>query len=196
MRRRTGWPMGGYCSEPGTLVDVGMFVDDLYRNPEVYGASAFHVSGFTMSDCVQAVQHVDDVLIGSMVHCPKCLEAGLRNYFPTDMGFEQDEKKLLQLCQELDRASRLPWVLLSAGADFTTFGRQVEIACKAGASGFLAGRALWQEGVQIRSREERMNFFKNTAAPRLKKLSEMAKRYGKPWHTKMGSDKGDFEAAR
>jgi len=119
----------------------------------------------------------------------------LKAEFPTDMDFEHDEKKLLQLCQELDRASRLPWVLLSAGADFKTFGKQIEIACKAGASGFLAGRALWQEGVQIRSREERMNFFKSTAAPRLKELAEMVNKYGKPWYTKMGSDKGDFKAA-
>ena len=118
----------------------------------------------------------------------------LKAEFPADMDFEQDEKKLLHLCQELDQASQLPWVLLSAGADFETFKKQVEIACKAGASGFLAGRALWQEGVQIRSREERMNFFKSTAAPRLKELAEMVNRYGKPWYTKMGSDKGDFEA--
>jgi len=119
----------------------------------------------------------------------------LKAEFPADMEFEQDEKKLMQLCKELDGASRLPWVLLSAGADFKTFKKQVEIACKAGASGFLAGRALWQEGVQIRSREERMKFFKTTAAPRLKELAEMVKKYGKPWYTKMGSEKRDFETA-
>lgn len=118
----------------------------------------------------------------------------LKAEFPADIEFEQDEKELLQLCQELDHASRLPWVLLSGGADFKTFSKQVEIACKAGASGFLAGRALWQEGVQIHSREERMNFFKSTAAPRLNELAEMVNKYGKPWHTKAGNDKGDFEA--
>jgi len=118
----------------------------------------------------------------------------LKAEFPADMEFERDEKKLLQLCQELDHASRLPWVLLSAGADFKTFKKQVEIACKAGASGFLAGRALWQEGVQIRSREERMSFFKSTAAPRLKELADLVNKYGKPWYKKMGSITGQFEA--
>ena len=117
----------------------------------------------------------------------------LKAEFPADTKFEHDEKKLLQLCQKLDRASRLPWVLLSAGADFGTFSKQVEIACKAGASGFLAGRALWQEGVQIRSREERMSFFKNTAVTRLKELAGIVKRYGKPWYAKIGSDRGEFE---
>ncbi len=119
----------------------------------------------------------------------------LKAEFPADMDFEQDERKLLQLCQELDWASRLPWVLLSAGANFKTFRTQVEIACRAGASGFLAGRALWQEGVQIRSREERMNFFESTAAPRLKELANIVSKYGKPWYTKIGSATGEFPAA-
>jgi tagatose 1,6-diphosphate aldolase len=116
----------------------------------------------------------------------------LKAEFPADMKFEHDEKKLLELCEELNRASRVPWVLLSAGADFKTFRKQVEIASRAGASGFLAGRALWQEGVRIRSREERMTFFKATAAPRLKELAEIVRSRGKPWYAKMGSAEGDF----
>jgi len=116
----------------------------------------------------------------------------LKAEFPADIKFEQDEGKLLGLCQELNQASRLPWVLLSAGVDFNSFQKQVEIACKAGASGFLAGRALWQEGAQIRSREERMNFFQNTAAPRLKKLAEIADSYGKPWYSRLGAGNGKF----
>lgn len=118
----------------------------------------------------------------------------LKAEFPADMEFEKDENKLLKLCQELNGASRLPWVLLSAGADFETFSKQVEIACKAGASGFLAGRALWQEGVQIRSREERMNFFRTTAAPRLQKLAELVTQFGKPWYTKLGIEASKFTA--
>jgi tagatose 1,6-diphosphate aldolase len=116
----------------------------------------------------------------------------LKAEFPADIKFEQDEGKLLGLCQELNQASRLPWVLLSAGVDFNSFKRQVAIACKAGASGFLAGRALWQEGAQIRSRKERMNFFQNTAAPRLKKLAEIADSYGKPWYSRLGAGNGKF----
>lgn len=119
----------------------------------------------------------------------------LKAEFPADIEFEQDEKKLLQLCKELDRATKVPWVLLSAGADYKTFKKQVEIACKAGASGFLAGRALWQEGVKIRSREERISFFKSTAAFRLKELTDMVNKHGRPWYAKLGSDKGDFKAA-
>jgi tagatose 1,6-diphosphate aldolase len=116
----------------------------------------------------------------------------LKAEFPADIRFEQDERRLLELCQELNQASRLPWVLLSAGVDFDSFEKQVEIACKAGASGFLAGRALWQEGAQIRSRERRMAFFRKMAAPRLKRLAEIAGAYGQPWYFKLGAQSGRF----
>jgi len=114
----------------------------------------------------------------------------LKAEFPADIKFEQDEGRLLELCQELDRAALRPWVLLSAGVDFNSFKKQVEIACKAGASGFLAGRALWQEGAAIRSREERMRFFQNTAAARLKELAEIADNYGRPWYLKLAAEQG------
>jgi tagatose 1,6-diphosphate aldolase len=116
----------------------------------------------------------------------------LKAEFPADIKFEQDEVRLLKLCQDLDQASRLPWVLLSAGVDFNSFKKQVELACKAGASGFLAGRALWQEGAKIRSRDERIKFFQNTATPRLKELAEIADKYGKPWYSKLGAENGKF----
>ena len=116
----------------------------------------------------------------------------LKAEFPADIGFEQDEDRLLELCRELDQASRLPWVLLSAGVGFESFRKQVEIACKAGASGFLAGRALWQEGVGIRSRRERMDFFRKTAAPRLQTLAEIALQYGRPWYAKLDGEGGRF----
>jgi len=116
----------------------------------------------------------------------------LKAEFPADIKFEQDEGMLLGLCQELNQASRLPWVLLSAGVDFDSFKKQVGIACKAGASGFLAGRALWQEGAQISSRKERMSFFQNTAAPRLKNLAEIADSYGRPRYSRLGAENDRF----
>jgi tagatose 1,6-diphosphate aldolase len=118
----------------------------------------------------------------------------LKAEFPADIRFETDEGKLLGLCRELNNASRLPWVLLSAGVDFESFKKQVELACKAGASGFLAGRALWQEGARIPLREERMDFFQNTAAPRLRDLAVISDTYGKPWYLKLGGKDGEFAA--
>jgi tagatose 1,6-diphosphate aldolase len=118
----------------------------------------------------------------------------LKAEFPADLRCETDDGKLLAFCRQLDKASRLPWVLLSAGLSFELFKKEVEIASKAGASGFLAGRALWQEGAPIRSREERMSFFKATAASRLEELAELVNRYGKPWYAKLGIGAGKFVA--
>lgn len=114
----------------------------------------------------------------------------LKAEFPSDMAFETDKDKMLGFCRELDRASQKPWVILSAGVDYETFKKQVEIASRAGASGFLAGRALWQEGVQIKSREERIEFFRNTAVPRLRELVAIVERNGRPWYAKIGSPGG------
>ncbi len=48
----------------------------------------------------------------------------------------------------LDEASSRPWVMLSAGARPEEFLNVLEHAYAAGASGFLAGRAIWWDGFQ------------------------------------------------
>lgn len=46
---------------------------------------------------------------------------------------------------EMGRLAGRPWVMLSAGAGKAEFRRVLEHAFRAGASGFLAGRAIWLE---------------------------------------------------
>lgn len=48
----------------------------------------------------------------------------------------------------LGEATTRPWVLLSAGAGADAFGRILAHAYRAGASGFLAGRAIWGRAVE------------------------------------------------
>lgn len=99
---------------------------------------------------------------------------------------EKEIKKSLELCQSLDSACPVPWVVLSAGVDYDTFYRQVEVACRAGASGFLGGRALWQEGMRIGDAKERKRFLKTVAVDRMKRLNELVHKYARPWHKKLG----------
>jgi len=61
------------------------------------------------------------------------------------------------------------------------FKKEVEIACKAGALGFMAGRALWQEATRLDSREERIGFFKSQTASGLKELTRIAEEWATPW---------------
>jgi len=111
----------------------------------------------------------------------------LKAEFPADPKSEKDDKVMLANCKKLDDASQVPWIILSGGVDFSLFVRQVEIACKSGASGFLAGRALWQEATSITSRERRQEFFQTTVVDRLRLLMAVANAYGTPWHKKVSA---------
>ena len=109
----------------------------------------------------------------------------LKAEFPANLEYDKNEGRLLDLCHQLNDASQVPWVILSAGVSFELFYKQVEIACRAGASGFLAGRALWQEAAQASSRQERLKFLETTVVKRLESLNQLANAYGTPWHTKL-----------
>jgi tagatose 1,6-diphosphate aldolase len=49
---------------------------------------------------------------------------------------------------ELGRLAGRPWVMLSAGAEKEAFRRILTFAYRAGASGYLAGRAIWWDAFQ------------------------------------------------
>lgn len=110
----------------------------------------------------------------------------LKSEFPSDLRYNKDKGKLTEICQKLDKASKVPWVVLSAGVSFEVFCQQVEIACRGGASGFLAGRAIWQEAMNIEDPKERANMLNTLGADRLKKLTELAAKYAVPWYKKLG----------
>ncbi len=110
----------------------------------------------------------------------------LKAEFPADLRYRKDKTELTNLCHQLDMSSQVPWVVLSAGVDFEVFCQQVEIACQAGASGFLGGRAIWQEVMHIDNAQERVQFLSTVGADRLKRLNEIASRYAVPWYKKLG----------
>ena len=104
----------------------------------------------------------------------------LKMEFPHDIRFNRDRAAWQAACVELSEASAVPWVLLSAGVDFEQFVPQVQVACECGASGFLAGRAIWKEAAAI-SPSERADFLENTARDRLRQLIEIAASSARPW---------------
>ena len=110
----------------------------------------------------------------------------LKAEFPADLHYRKDKSELLNLCHQLDMSSQVPWLILSAGVDFELFCQQVEIACQAGASGFLGGRAIWQEAMYINDARERAQYLSTVAADRLKRLNEIANKYAVPWYRKLG----------
>jgi len=115
----------------------------------------------------------------------------LKAEFPADLEYEKDKSRLSDLCHQVNEASQVPWVILSAGVNFELFYQEVELACQAGASGFLAGRALWQEATQLGSREERLKFLETTVVNRLSSLTDLANTYGTPWYARLEASKVD-----
>ena len=109
----------------------------------------------------------------------------LKAEFPADFAYEKDEGKMLDWCRQISDASPVPWVVLSGGVDYPHFLKQVEIACKGGASGFLAGRAVWKEAMAIQDIADRRHFLETTATNRLKELGDVATLHGLPWRQKL-----------
>ena len=61
---------------------------------------------------------------------------------------ETGSERVAEAFARLDAASPTPWVMLSAGATKAEFTRILRYAYAAGASGYLAGRAIWWEALQ------------------------------------------------
>lgn len=100
--------------------------------------------------------------------------------FPTDAKQTHSEEEMLDYCHQLSEVISIPWVLLSAGVNFEQFRQQVRIACVAGASGFVAGRAIWKEGLQMAAVADREVFYRGTAVERIQTLTAIANEYATP----------------
>jgi len=66
-------------------------------------------------------------------------------------------------CKELTRISSVPWVILSAGVKIKEFLVNVKLATDNGASGFLGGRAIWQDAAQYYPDVEKMEEWLSTS---------------------------------
>ncbi|MFW5696377.1 MAG: tagatose 1,6-diphosphate aldolase [Phototrophicaceae bacterium] len=104
----------------------------------------------------------------------------LKLEFPFDANYETDFEKWQVGCAAISEVCSVPWVLLIAGVDFETFETQTRAACMAGASGFLAGRAIWKECVTM-TPEERARFLETTASERIQKLIDVIDEHARPW---------------
>ena len=104
----------------------------------------------------------------------------LKVQFPRDdRGDEAD------WCTQLDAAcGPTPWVLLGGGGAPEVFARDLRIACRAGASGFIAG-ARSGPGV-IGDDDEAETWLRRVGVPLLHSLREIAQS-GRPWRERAGA---------
>lgn len=81
-------------------------------------------------------------------------------------------------CRALGAAITGPWVVLSQGVAADDYLDAVRSACGAGASGFLAGRAIWADLV---GRPDLAQALTEVAVPRLQRLSAVVDATATPW---------------
>ncbi len=89
-----------------------------------------------------------------------------------------DPAELARRCREIDEVVDCPWVVLSSGVEPDDFRAAVEAACRAGASGILAGRALWRGTLGA---DDPTFLLRRHSAPRLERLGAIVDVYGRPW---------------
>lgn len=92
--------------------------------------------------------------------------------------------------REMDARSPVPWVVLSAGVGPRAFEFVVDRAVAAGASGFLAGRALWLAALDAwPERAEVARALRERSLPLLRRLGARVDE-ARPWtsHRRYGSD--------
>ncbi len=108
----------------------------------------------------------------------------LKLEFPGALDGRGTSAEWRDACTEVTEAIEQPWTLLSAGEAFDTFVQRLTIACQAGASGYVAGRTVWQnvvaEGVRAAGPEV------GEAKHRLSVLSEIAESLATPWMERFG----------
>jgi len=108
----------------------------------------------------------------------------LKTEFPVDVNQEPDEAIWRDALDELNAACRVPWALLSAGVNYTTFERQVELACAAGASGVIVGRAVWAEATTLFG-DAREQFLRSTGRERMARLASIVAQSAVDWRRKV-----------
>lgn len=116
----------------------------------------------------------------------------LKLEFPCDTLFQQDKSVWLKSCEAITKVSPVPWVLLSAGVDFNVFKDQLEVACSAGASGFVAGRAIWKEAAALRN-NDRSDFLATTGVQRIRQLVEIVNQNARPWKNAISTKQDPIE---
>ena len=92
-----------------------------------------------------------------------------------------DPEEITRRAREIDAALPVPWVVLSQGVDPGDFPRAVEASCKGGASGMLAGRAVWTATLAA---EDPTELLRAVSVPKLQELAAIVDAHGRPWREK------------
>lgn len=88
-----------------------------------------------------------------------------------------DPEAITEGARRITEAVPCPWVVLSSGVAIDDFPRAVEAACDGGASGFLAGRAIWRDAIG----PDPEPALRERSVPRLRALARIVDTHARPW---------------
>lgn len=163
----------------------------IWRNGRGMGAQDREVADFVegcrrlgVASVLEGLVHVDSVAPGDLDDA--ILEAAVelgryrpdvyKGQIPT-LGTGAPEI-IEERSREIVGALPCPWVVLSGGVPVDRFPDAVEIACRAGASGFLAGRGVWGPSIEADDLEADLT---GPAAARLERLIAITEAHGRSW---------------
>ena len=92
-----------------------------------------------------------------------------------------DPAELERRARAVDAVLPCPWVVLSQGVEPDDFPAAVAAACRGGASGFLAGRALWTSTLGA---DDPTELLRGLSVPRLQELNGIVDAHGRAWREK------------
>jgi sulfofructosephosphate aldolase len=92
-----------------------------------------------------------------------------------------DPADITRWARAIDAAAVCPWVVLSQGVEPADFPAAVEAACKGGASGMLAGRAVWTATLGA---DDPTELLRDVSVPKLEQLGAIVDAHGRPWRAK------------
>ncbi len=176
-----------YHPHAGTLADeIESFVANVcqecrrYDIPLFVEPVAYSLDANVRKESAEYAKTRPEVVRETALRLSKLKPDILKLEFPVDADHGNNEHSWQVACEAVSAVCKVPWVLLSAGVEFETFAQQTKIACRAGASGFLAGRAIWKEAVTMTT-HQRARFLAETGVDRIRRLEEMVHNLARPW---------------
>lgn len=149
------YPLAGDADQTRDYVEMrGKRADDVLASVEAFTGADFGVDVFKLESPVNAADAGD--------------------------GSNSDVQKLFD---EMGRIAGRPWVMLSAGAGQADFKSILTYAYRAGASGYLAGRAIWLDAFRHYPDWDAMRSgLEGASVEYMADLNDLTDRAAAPWH--------------
>lgn len=105
--------------------------------------------------------------------------------FPGAIDYFSDEQNI-EICRSVTEMLDVPWVIMSSDVPDVVFEKQLALACKGGACGYVAGRALWKE--YLYAGEDSKEAELGNMRERLTRINCIVDKYASRWTEKITAE--------